>query len=295
MRFIQVAAESAMHFCLVDEDGEIKTLNNRPDDPGDYLQLCVQARARGQSTSAYAAGIATHGQQLPWSLSDLDVPPGSSHPYLAMPYVPPEVWGAAFSYPFRGRAVQDDPNAQERRAERPVIFFKATPHRCVGPNDSVGSRGDSTAMLPEPELGAVIASSGEVIGYTVVNDMTSRDMHQASLLYVAYAKTFTRCVSLGPAVAPPESIADPYNLDVRCRVTRKGMLLWDEKGNTSEMIRTFENLIRYLTSHNEIPTGTLLSCGSALVPPGDMHLVEGDWIEIEISGIGRLANSVVCV
>ncbi len=290
MRFIRVAHGDDVYFCAVAADGAITRLNQRPDDPQDYVALYAQA-APG-SMLARAGELAARGVRLPWSLAELDVPPQPGRPRLLMPYVPPEAWGAAFTHPRRG---SNDPYARDRQAERPVIFFKATPRCCVGPNEAIGSRSDVTSMIPEPELAVVLGGNSEIIGYTAANDVSSRDLPQASPLYVCYSKTFTNSLSLGPAIVPPEALAEPTNLDVHCRVTRNGTVLWDETGNTSRMLRSFDELTRHLTACNRVPTGTLLATGTAISPPADMHIVEGDRVEIEISGIGRLANSVVTV
>jgi 2-dehydro-3-deoxy-D-arabinonate dehydratase len=295
MRFARIIDGMTGRFCLVAGNGEMWTLGDGADVPGDYLGLHTAAKRRGQTPTAYATELAERGERLPWTLGDLDRAPGPQ-PYLGLPYVPPEAWGAAFTYDFRpGPQLQDDPFLQERRAQRPVLFFKATPSRCVGPNDAVGSRGDTTHMIPEPELGLILDEGGQIIGYTAVNDVSSRDLPRANPLYVCYSKTFTRCLSLGPTIAPPEAIADPTNLAVRCRVVRDGAVVWDETGNTGRMYRTLAELIHHLTAHNAIPLGTLLATGTALSPPQDMHIVGGDWLEIEVEGIGRLANPVVNV
>lgn len=295
MRFIQVHKSPTTRLCVVTDDDAIWALGQGADLPTDYLTLFTTARGRGQTPTAYATELAGRGERLPWTLADLDQAPGP-HPYLGLPYTPPEAWGAAFTYDFRpGEQLKDDPFLQERRAQRPVLFFKATPSRCVGPNDAVGSRGDTTMMIPEPELGLILDEAGQIIGYTAVNDVSSRDLPRANPLYVCYSKTFTRCLSLGPTIAPPEAIADPTRLEVRCRVSRAGQVIWDEVGNTGRMYRTLAELIHHLTAHNAIPTGTLLATGTAISPPQDMHIVGGDWLEVMVEGIGRLANPVVNV
>jgi len=290
MRFIRISDGPAIHFCSVDEQETIRTLNNKPGDPQDYLQLFERAQQNGQSISTFTGSLTSDGKELPWSLSDLDIIAAPDKPYLLMPYVPPEAWGAAFTYPSKA---EKDPYAKARHAERPVIFFKATPARCVGPNEAIGSRADTNQMIPEAELGLILTSSGEIIGYTVANDVTSIDLTAESDLYVNYAKVFNRCTSLGPTVVPPESIGDPLNLDIRSRVIRNGEVISDLTGNTGNMIRTFEELIKFLTAHNDIPDGTLLCAGSAASAVWGTHIVEGDLVEIEVTRIGRLANPVI--
>jgi 2-dehydro-3-deoxy-D-arabinonate dehydratase len=290
MRFIRVSDGSSIHFCSLDDKGKIWIINDAPEDPQGYLDLFERAQQSGESVSALAERLATSGKEKPWTLSELDVAPSSGKPHLLMPYVPPEAWGAAFTYASKA---EKDPYAEARHAERPVIFFKATPARCVGPNEPIGSRADTTRMIPEAELGLILSSSGDILGYTVTNDVTSLDLTAESDLYVCYAKIFNRCTSLGPAIVPPEAIGDPLNLDIRSKLFRDGELISDLTGNTGNMIRTFDELIKYLMAHNDIPHGTLLCAGSAASAVRGTHMVEGDLSEIEITGIGRLANPVI--
>lgn len=294
MRFARVALGQSVILCGVDDQGALTTLNNAPGDPEDFLGLWKEAQGRGQSVLDVAAELSQGGQRLPWTLGDVDVAPTTTQPYLLMPYVPPEAWGAAFTYDWSGGS-RHDAHLEERRAERPVVFFKATPHRCVGPNDAVGSRGDATSMIPEPELGLILARDGSVIGYTAVNDVSSRDMPAENPLYVCYSKTFRRCLSLGPTLVSAEAAIDPTSLDVRCRVLRDARVIWEEVGNTANMYRSYEELIHYLVRHNSIPLGTLLATGTALAPPQGLHIVEGDQVDVEIPPIGCLTNPVVSV
>lgn len=294
MKFVRIAEGKQIYFCLVDSEGTIYTLNNKPGDPEDYLGLYAQAKSQGQLVTARAAALVERGRQLPWSLNDVNIAPTPDRPHLVLPFTPPEVWGAAFTY-LRGDQTLESPLIVERRSKLPVIFFKATPHRYVGPNDAVGSRADAELMIPEPELGLVLSSTGEIIGYTIVNDISSRDLPQKDPLYICYSKIFDRCVSYGPVVVAPESVEDPMNLDVTCRVIRNGEVIWDETGNTGKIYWSHSELIHYTIAHNRILDGTLLASGTVLGPPKDMHITDGDFLEIEITGIGQLTNPVVTV
>jgi 2-dehydro-3-deoxy-D-arabinonate dehydratase len=292
MKFVRIASGTGAVFAVEADDGYLYRLD-AGGGPSGYLALQAQAATAGQTVSDYTRAQLDSAPALPWTLAELDVAPGGGQPCLLLPLVPPEVWGAAFTYPARPGV--PDPYADMRGAGRPVIFFKATPHRCVGPNDAVGSRADATAMIPEPELGALLDAGGRIIGYTVVNDVSSRDLPALHPLYVCYSKTFDRCVSLGPAVIPPEAAPDPGALSVTCRVTRGERVLWDETGSIGRMTRTLDDLVSYTISHNRVPPGTLLATGTAMSPPRDMHLQAGDLVECVIPEIGRLANPVVVV
>jgi 2-dehydro-3-deoxy-D-arabinonate dehydratase len=292
MKFVRIAAERVI-FAAEVPDGQLYPLDGKPGAPADYVKLWLEARAAHSSVTQAAQQRLAGTPPLPWSLSELEANLDADGPRLLMPYVPPEAWGAAFTYPARAGA--PDPYADVRHAGRPVVFFKATPQRCVGPFEAIGSRGDAEAMIPEPELGVLLSPAGEVIGYTVVNDVSSRDLPQQHPLYMCYSKTFDRCVSLGPAVVAPEAIPDPRMLSVHCRVTRGQDVLWDESGRVGAMTRSIEDLVAYTLAHNQVPPGTLLATGSAMSPPRGMHLIENDLVEISIPEIGRLANRVTIV
>lgn len=293
-RFVSVRDKDRTHFCLVDAAEEMYRLNNDPDDPADYLALWHLAE-RGQMTvSEAAAGLRKTAQRMPWTLAELDIAPDADKPYLDLPYVAPEVWGAAFTY-LRGDQTMDTPLIQERRATYPVVFFKATPHRYVGPNDAVGSRADAQRMIPEPELGLILSAAGAIIGYTIVNDVSSRDFPQRDPLYVTYSKVFDRCVSYGPAVVAPESIPNALELNVTCRVYRHGDAIWDETGSTGKIYWSHAELIAHTRAHNALPDGTLLATGTVLSPPQAMHITDGDVLEVEIDGFGCLRNPVITV
>lgn len=293
-RFICVREKTAKHFCLIDGENVIYKLNVEPNDPEDYLALWHYARQAQMTISGSAAQLLQRAQRLSWSIADLDIAPHPEKPYLGLPYVAPEVWGAAFTY-LRGDQTLDTPLIRERRSTQPVIFFKATPHRYVGHKDAVGSRADATLMIPEPELGIILSSTGETIGYTIVNDVSSRDFPKKDPLYVSYSKVFDRCVSYGPYVVAPESIGNPLELDVTCRVIRGGETLWEETGSTGTIYWSHEELIAHTSAHNWLPDGTLLATGTVLSPPANMHITDGDTLEVEISGIGCLSNPVVVV
>ncbi len=294
MRFIRIAAGESIHFGLLDAGGMIVKLNNRPEDPVDFLGLYVYAGDRDETVAEAAGRLRERGHPLPWTIAEVDVDPVAGRPHLLLPFTPPEIWGAAFTY-LRGDQTLESPLIRERRARPPVIFFKATPHRYAGPGEAVGSRADTTMMIPEPELGLILSSAGDIIGYTIVNDVSSRDLPRQDPLYVCYSKIFDRCVSFGPVAATPESVADPLDLQVTVRVRRHGELLWNATGNTSGIYWSHEELIRHTVAHNPVPDGTLLATGTVLSPPADMHITEGDVLEVEIAGLGRLTNPVVTV
>jgi 2-dehydro-3-deoxy-D-arabinonate dehydratase len=153
-------------------------------------------------------------------------------------------------------------------------------------------RGDSNWQIPEPELGLVINHKGDILGYTIGNDMSCRDIEGENPLYLPQAKIWRHSCSLGPAVLLAESVEDPYRFEITCRIYRGGEKVVEGSANTSQLKRTFEELVDYLKRDNEIFDGTVLLTGTCIVPPDDFTLADGDQIEIEISGIGVLSNPV---
>lgn len=293
LRFVRVAEGGERWFGVARPDGSVARFVAAPFD--DYVELALQARAAGAAISAFAAPWIASATIVQPTFADLDRPPGDA-PHLVTPYDPPEIWGAAFTYDTRApEPLPEDDFLRQRRSQRVVIFFKTTPLRAVGPNDALGSRGDATMMIPEPEVGVVLDGDGAVLGYTVVNDISSRDLPREEPLYVAYSKTFTHCVSFGPCVVPPECAPDDGHWTVRCRVEQGGVTTWDETNTTRRRYRTWEELKRALLDHNQVHPGTLYATGTVLTPPQTMHVREGDRLEVTVEGIGRLANPVLDV
>ena len=218
---------------------------------------------------------------------------------LGRPLVPPEVWAAGVTYrksrDERERESETpDPYARVYRAERPEIFLKATPARCVGPGEAVGVRGDSGWDVPEAEL-AFILHDGRITGYTAGNDVSSRAIEGANPLYLPQAKIYRRCCSIGPCIVSAESIPDPHNLAVTCQIFRDGDRVFAGETSTSQMVRTCQELAGFLTRHNPVPDGTVVLTGTGIVPHQEFSLQAGDLVRIEIERIGVLENPVVQV
>lgn len=243
--------------------------------------------------------IAPHAERAPrWTLAELDREPGSSAPCLDKPFDPAEVWAAGVTYE-RSRDAREAESGgatvydRVYAAERPELFFKATGRRAVGPNHPVGIRGDSDWQVPEPEVAVVLGTGGSVIGYTLCNDMSSRDIEGANPLYLPQAKIFRWSCAFGPGVllAPPNG-AHPV-FPIRLRILRNGQTVVAGETSTARLKRTYEELAGFLLRDNEFFPPTLLSTGTGVVPPDDFTLAEGDLIEIEADGIGILRNRVV--
>jgi 2-dehydro-3-deoxy-D-arabinonate dehydratase len=207
-----------------------------------------------------------------------------------------EVWAAGVTYAISEEAREAESSMPEMYldvydADRPEIFFKATPSRTVGPGEAVGIRGDSDWDTPEPELGVVI-HRGRTVGFTVGNDMSSRDIEGANPLYLPQAKVYDRCCSLGPCVASTGTVEDPHDLRMDLEIRRDGEAVFEDATSTGEMVRTCEELVSYLARSNPLPETAVLLTGTALVPPEEFTLRPGDVVRIDVESIGRLENPV---
>jgi len=209
-----------------------------------------------------------------------------------------EVWAAGVTYE-RSRIAREEESAgsgiydRVYSAARPELFFKATPSRTVGPGEPVAIRVDASWNVPEPELGLVVNQQLELIGFTVGNDMSSRDIEGENPLYLPQAKLYARCCALGPLIALRDSIADPTNLPITIEILRAGAVAFAAETSTRRIVRSFADLIGYLGRDNLFPDGVVLLTGTGIVPPDDFTLLAGDEVAIRSEGIGTLRKPVV--
>lgn len=218
---------------------------------------------------------------------------------VSVPVLVDEVWAAGVTYEISEQAREAESGRPEMYldaygADRPEIFFKATRDRVVAPGDAVGIRSDSEWDVPEPELGIVL-HHGDIVGYTIGSDMSSRSIEGENPLYLPQAKVYDRSCSLGPCVVSPEELGDPHSLEMSMTIDRDGERLYEESTSTGEMVRTCEELVSYLNRHNTVPQTTVLLTGTSLVPDDGFTLEAGDDISITIEAIGRLENTVTTV
>jgi 2-dehydro-3-deoxy-D-arabinonate dehydratase len=178
-------------------------------------------------------------------------------------------------------------------AERPELFFKATANRVVGPLDAVRVRSDSKWSVPEPEIALVISPSLKIVGYTIGNDMSARDIEGENPLYLPQAKVYRGCCALGPMIALVETLPSPAELSIALTISRRGATMFQGETTFAAMKRTPDELVRWLGKENEFPTGVILLTGTGIVPPDDFSLEDGDQVDIDIAGVGRLSNPVV--
>ena len=215
------------------------------------------------------------------------------------PILNQEVWAAGVTY-FRSRtarmAESHDAGADNfydrvYTAERPELFFKATAHRVAGPGESVRIRRDSRWNVPEPELALVVTRLGKIIGYTIGNDMSSRDIEGENPLYLPQAKVYDRSCGLGPCVLISEQAPGP-DTEIRLQIVRGDSTAFSGTTTLSQLKRTPESLVEFLYRDNSFPNGCFLLTGTGIVPGDDFTLQSGDEIRITIDPIGTLLNRV---
>ena len=176
-------------------------------------------------------------------------------------------------------------------AERPELFMKATPNRVVGHRGKVAIRKDATWSVPEPELTLLANPGGKIVGYTIGNDMSSRDIEGENPLYLPQAKVYDRSCALGPGILiSGEPI--PISTEIHMQILRAGKPVFTGSTILTELKRTFSVLLEYLYRDNSFPNGCFLLTGTGIVPPDEFTLQRQDEIRITITGIGTLVNTV---
>lgn len=210
-----------------------------------------------------------------------------------------EVWGAGVTYE-RSKVAREEESEQAAtfydkvyRADRPELFFKASPSRVVGPGAAIRVRRDSRWCVPEPELALILSPQLKIVGYTVGNDVSARDIEGVNPLYLPQAKTYDACCALGPAITLVAAMPPLDEIVIRLEIDRAGSPLIRDSTPLTRMARTFEELLGWLGRDNTFIDGAVLLTGTGVVPPDDFTLQPGDEVRITINGIGTLANSVV--
>lgn len=234
-----------------------------------------------------------------WRLAG-DAPPVATLAELDL--LPPidrqEVWAAGVTYQrseqARKRESHDAAIFYDKvyRAERPELFFKAPAYRVVGPNQPVRIRADSRWSVPEPELAVVLDPTLRVVGYTIGNDMSARDIEGENPLYLPQAKIYDGSCALGPVITLADAMPPWDQITIRLRIERAGRSIFDGETPLSAMRRSVSELASWLGRETCFPNGVILLTGTGIVPPDDFTLRAGDVIHIEITGIGRLTNPV---
>jgi 2-dehydro-3-deoxy-D-arabinonate dehydratase len=263
--------------CVLEKDLEFYSL------PDSWDQLVTREDLETYLHSAAAPASKLRGNSLAYQ-----APIGSQ-----------EVWAAGVTY-LRSRAARmeeakasggGDFYDRVYDAPRPELFFKATPSRVVGHQAKVAIRKDAQWSVPEPELTLLISPRGKIIGYTIGNDMSSRDIEGENPLYLPQAKVYNRACALGPGVLI-SSTPPPPSTTIQLSILRSGRPVFSESTTLASMKRSPCELVEYLFRDNVFPAGCFLLTGTGVVPPDSFTLHDGDQIDITIAGIGTLTNVV---
>ena len=231
----------------------------------------------------------SNSEKIDWSPKEITAPIGTQ-----------EIWAAGVTY-FRSREARMEESKESGaavfyskvyEAERPELFFKSTYYRVAQPNGKVHIRKDSKWNVPEPELTLFINSQGQIAGYTIGNDMSSRDIEGENPLYLSQAKIYYGSNALGPMIRPIWEIVDHDKLGIYAKIERAGSIVWQAETSLKSLNRSFEDLIEYLFRCQYFPVGVILSTGTGIVPPLDISLMAGDLVTITVDQIGTLVNKV---
>jgi 2-dehydro-3-deoxy-D-arabinonate dehydratase len=216
---------------------------------------------------------------------------------LLAPIEGQEIWGAGVTY-FRSRVARKEESKEAGGgdfydrvydAPRPELFFKATALRVVPPGGALRIRRDSNWVVPEPELTLVVSRRGSIIGYTIGNDLSCRDIEGENPLYLPQAKTFDGCAAIGPGLLIRDRPL-PGHTRVELQVLRAGKVLVDDGTELSLMKRDPAELVTFLTRETRFPAGCFLMTGTGIVPDERFTLEPGDEVRITIEPIGTLVN-----
>ena len=262
---------------------------------GDGFYLVQGASWESLSTREDLAEFAASGA----SLKKMAGNPLERVEELLPPIGAQEVWAAGVTY-FRSR----DARMEESKAagggdfydrvysaERPELFFKSAPHRVAGHGGKVAIRRDAKWSVPEPELALLVSPRGKILGYTIGNDMSSRDIEGENPLYLPQAKVYDRSCALGPGILIGSEPLDAKT-EIRLKIARKGAKAFAGSTTLASLKRDPRELAAYLYRDNAFPNGSFLLTGTGIVPPDSFTLESGDEISIEIDGIGELVNTV---
>lgn len=209
-----------------------------------------------------------------------------------------EIWAAGVTYK-RSKIAREEESAGAAQfydkvytADRPELFMKATAWRAVGPNQLVRIRGDGKWNVPEPELALVLSPSMKIVGFTIGNDMSSRDIEGENPLYLPQAKIYDGSCALGPVITLAEAFPPRENVRINLDIIRNGEMVFTGETTLTQMARSLESLVEWLGKETSFPDGAILMTGTGIVPPDTFTLASGDKINITITGIGTLSNTV---
>lgn len=244
-----------------------------------------------------------HGPNPLQTARELIDPASAPQPLAGQNFLAPidrqEIWAAGVTYK-RSKVAREEESRGAAQfydkvysAPRPELFMKATSERVVGPGQPVRIRSDSAWSVPEPELALVVSSDLRIVGYTIGNDMSSRDIEGENPLYLPQAKIYKQSCAVGPLITPMEKMPPLPGVEIRLVIRRGTQVAFEGSTTLSQMTRTPESLVEWLGRENEFPSGVVLLTGTGVVPPDEFTLASGDDIAISIAGIGTLGNRVL--
>lgn len=276
-------------------DGDIGVV--RIDDQGIALPLDF-SRAKGVNCLADLLA-SSDPVALAQELIALNANPAPLNSYTILhPVDRQEIWAAGVTYK-RSKVAREEESAGAAQfydkvytADRPELFMKATPDRVVNPGDPIRVRRDSNWSVPEPELTLVVSPDLRIVGYTVGNDVSSRDIEGENPLYLPQAKIYHGACSIGPVITLAKAMPPLSDVEIHLVIRRAGKVGFEGKTSIASMARSTESLVAWLGRENHFPNGVMLLTGTGIVPPDDFTLSSGDIVEITISGIGTLINPV---
>ena len=288
MRYYRIGG-SATTRLIVEDENQLYDLTSADGSLQGFSDVCERAAETDQTLDDISKAL----------LDDATEVSSSQLAHAVEPVRAQEIWAAGVTYKISEQARESESGMPQMyvdvyEGERPEVFFKSTPNRTVGPGDEVGIRSDSMWDVPEPELGIVLFR-GEIVGFTIGNDMSSRSIEGENPLYLPQAKVYDRCCSIGPCIASPTSIGDPHDLQLSMEIERDGETMYHDSTSTNEMVRSCEELVSYYTRHNDLPETAVLLTGTPLVPDDEFTLNENDTVTIKIEKIGTLENDVIKV
>jgi 2-dehydro-3-deoxy-D-arabinonate dehydratase len=267
-------------------------------------EMRIGARNRGSFTPVAVDDLATlwshRASELPALLEAASGPSRAGDEVILLPPVDgrTEVWAAGVTYE-RSRSAREEESAVADvyrlvyEAERPELFFKSVAWRVVTEGEPVAIRADSELNVPEGELAVVANAGGEIVGYTVCNDMSSRSIEGENPLYLPQAKIYAGSCALAAGIRPAWEVPDLGDLGIGLVVTRDGSVVWQAETNTSALYRSPADLVDWLFAEQSFPAGVILSTGTGMVPEMSFTLQPGDLVGIEIDEVGTLTNRVV--
>lgn len=290
MRYSRIPGESTESVLVVETNGGVYDLTSANEDLTGFSDLAFAAKVTEMSIDEITQDLLDAATAIGKSVVEGN---------RLLPVVPEEVWAAGVTYRISEEAREKESESADvymdvYDADRPELFFKATPSRLSAPNEPVGIRKDSSWNVPEPELGLVLHRD-EVVGFTLGNDMSSRSIEGENPLYLPQAKIYDKSCSIGPSIVTKAEGFDPSNAEIGMKIFREDSIVFNGSASTSEMVRSFDRLVNYYAKHDNPPKWGVLLTGTTIVPEDEFTLQEGDKIEITIDEIGTLTNTVATV